>query len=167
MSSRPCTVDGCTRVEQLRRGMCNLHRMRFKVYGDPLKVTKRPAGSGAVRADGYIMHESGGRSVLEHVAIAERAIGKRLPQGAQVHHVDGNRANNAASNLVVCPDAAYHQLLHVRAAAYAACGHYEWRKCHICKRYDDPANLRFYRASGLIRHIECWRRQYAEKKRAA
>lgn len=49
--------------------------------------------------------------VYEHVLRAERALGRVLPHGAQV---DGNRRNNANSNLVICPDAAYHRLLHSR-----------------------------------------------------
>ncbi len=49
-----------------------------------------------------------------HVAIAEAALGKPLPIGAQVHHVDGDKWNNTPSNLVICQDRAYHFLLHVR-----------------------------------------------------
>lgn len=40
-----------------------------------------------------------GRSYL-HIQIAERAIGRKLPHGAVVHHVDLNPANNNNSNLV-------------------------------------------------------------------
>ena len=77
----------------------------------------------------------------EHVLIAAAALGKTLPQGAHVHHVDGNPLNNRNENLVICPDNAYHQLLHRRERALDACGHADWRKCHLCKRYDAPENL--------------------------
>ena len=55
--------------------------------------------------------------VDEHVVVAERALGKHLPAGAVVHHVDVNRRNNAPTNLVICQDAAYHKLLHARLNA--------------------------------------------------
>ena len=58
----------------------------------------------------------------EHVIIAERVLGKPLPSGAVVHHVDGDTRNNAAANLVICQDAAYHRLLHYRAKVKAAGG---------------------------------------------
>lgn len=57
-----------------------------------------------------------------HVRIAERALGRRLPAGAMVHHVDENKQNNAKSNLVICQDAAYHRLLHYRMKVRRAGG---------------------------------------------
>jgi len=76
-----------------------------------------------------------------HVEAAERAIGKPLPPRALVHHVDGNRANNENNNLVVCPNEAYHNLLHIRAEALQECGNANWRKCRFCKQYDDPDSM--------------------------
>lgn len=60
--------------------------------------------------------------VLEHVVIAERAVGHALPDLAEVHHVDENTMNNANGNLVICQDRAYHKLLHVRARVVRAGG---------------------------------------------
>src|SRR5690242_4368171 len=71
--------------------------------------------------NGYVMvrardhfHVDGKGWAHEHVMLAEKALGKQLPRGAQVHHVDGNKQNNAPNNLVVCEDASYHRLLHQR-----------------------------------------------------
>ena len=77
----------------------------------------------------------------EHTVIAEKVLGKKLPPDAEVHHVDGDKSNNAHTNLVICPDSAYHQLLHRRQAALDACGNTNWVKCCHCKKYDDPANM--------------------------
>ena len=87
--------------------------------------------------DGYLMH---GR-VRDHVAVAEKILGKKLPIGAEVHHWDGNKLNNVPSNLVVCPSHEYHMLLHRRQAALEACGNANWLKCRHCCQYDDPKNL--------------------------
>lgn len=158
-----CTVADC-KNEVRARGLCNTHRLRLKKYGDPLTVKNRAAGEGTPHIDGYWMFEINKRSVLRHVLIAEKALGRCLPKGAQVHHVDQDRSNDANANLVICQDAGYHRLLHQRQAAYAASGYASWRKCHICKKHDDPTNLKFYLPSGLVRHLECWRERYRQQK---
>lgn len=71
----------------------------------------------------------------EHIVLARKALGRRLPSGAEVHHVDGNSYNNAPENLVICPDRAYHKLLHQRTDAYNACGNANARKCVFCGEY--------------------------------
>ena len=68
-----------------------------------------------------------------HTIIAERILGRTLPNRVEVHHLDGNGKNNHTSNLVICPDRAYHQLLHVRQKALDACGNANWLRCDRCK----------------------------------
>ncbi len=79
--------------------------------------------------------------VPTHVLIVERAMGKPLPVGAEVHHVDRNRHNNTPRNLVVCQDRVYHRLLHVRARILKAGGNPNTDKvcsrCHTPKPYAD------------------------------
>ena len=60
--------------------------------------------------------------VLEHIIVAEKALGKFLPVGVVVHHVNRDRADNERQNLVICQDAAYHQLLHARQRVVDAGG---------------------------------------------
>lgn len=91
--------------------------------------------------NGYFKVRADGSQIREHVAVAERALGKRLPLGALVHHVDEDKSNNAPSNLVICPDDAYHLLLHRRMRALDACGHADWIKCWVCKRYSPPEQI--------------------------
>ena len=91
--------------------------------------------------NGYFKVLRDGSQVREHVAVAETALGKKLPHGALVHHADCNRANNRNDNLVICPSDAYHLLLHQRMRALAACGNANWIKCWICKSYSPPEQI--------------------------
>ena len=89
--------------------------------------------------DGYL---------AEHIVVAERALGRALPDGAEVHHHNQKRDDNRGGNLVVCQDRAYHMLLHQRMRALAASGHADWLKCGFCSQYDSPANLTVRARSG-------------------
>lgn len=97
--------------------------------------------------------------VLEHVLIAEKALGKPLPEGAEVHHINSKGKDNRNINLVICENHAYHHLLHTRQKAFIACGHANWKKCWICQQWDDPNNL--YKTGKSI-HSQC-RREYTKR----
>ena len=75
----------------------------------------------------------------EHVQVAQKALGKPLPAGAEVHHVDGDTKNNDPRNLVICPSRAYHALLHIRQEALDATGNANSRKCKFCQTWGVPA----------------------------
>lgn len=71
-----------------------------------------------------------GRRTYEHVLVAERALGKRLPRGAVVHHVDENPNNNDPSNLVLLQSQSEHMLLHAKKRILDAGG--DWRLDKVC-----------------------------------
>lgn len=97
--------------------ICDRNWKRFGyVKGEPFKYL--PSHNRRARREANIYRNTrrpGGANQHEHVVIAEKALGRPLPAGAQVHHVDENRRNNAPSNLVICENQAYHLLLHRRA----------------------------------------------------
>lgn len=134
--------------------------------------SKLPLGQGSPRKDGYkrFTAEDGTR-MLEHVYVAEKALGRKLPKGAIVHHVDENRGNNINTNLVVCPDQAYHKLIHRRLDAFKATGNYDARKCMAgCGQWDLPENMVPWgkRDKEHYAHKECRNRlmrEYNAKKR--
>jgi len=75
--------------------------------------------------------------VLSHRLRVEVALGKILSDKIPVHH-------HSEMQLVACEDDAYHKLLHQRTRALRTCGHANWRKCWICKKYDSLENLTKY-----------------------
>lgn len=105
-------------------------------------------------AHGYLQKSHKGTIALAHRVIAERVLGRPLPPKAEIHHWDENKHNNAHDNLVICPDRAYHRLLHLRQAALEACGDADKRRCTICKKWDDQENLKKYPDCAWW-HAEC------------
>ena len=85
---------------------------------------------------GYVRVTTNSRTYrYEHRLIAERVLGRPLPAGAVVHHVDDIGTNNANSNLVVLQSAAEHRQLHRRLRVLRAGGD-PWtdRLCSDCER---------------------------------
>ena len=87
-----------------------------------------------------------------YIAAAEQAIGRPLPNGAHVHHVDGDRYNNANANLVICEDESYHKLLHVRTRIVKAGGNPNTQRiCWKCQRLVNLSDRPYIRKSALCR----------------
>lgn len=51
--------------------------------------------------------------VHEHRAVAEQMLGRPLRPGEVVHHIDGDKRNNAPENLAVLPSQSEHMRLHL------------------------------------------------------
>jgi len=93
--------------------------------------------------------------VAEHILVAESILGGPVPRSRPIHHINGNRADNRPENIVVCVNQAHHMKIHQEERAIKACGNATWRKCYLCQRYDDPANLRPH-GRGAFKHKRCW-----------
>lgn len=154
-----CVIKGCDR-ESDKNGFCAVHYQRWNRTGSPISRTRRLRRHGKTwnHAAGYVVMTVNGSQKLEHVVIAERALGRPLPPGAEVHHVNEIKSDNRNSNLVICPNRSYHLLLHVRTAAYDACGNADYRRCRFCKRWDAPQNLLARRSGHGIAnyHRDCY-----------
>lgn len=95
-------------------------------------------------------------AVYAHVVVAETALGRYLRGAEEVHHVNGVKKNNANKNLVVCPDRAYHMLLHRRQRVIDVGGdpnteHY----CHGCRRAVPDSAFDSRRLSSHGRQSRC------------
>jgi len=94
LSSRPygtkkCTIEGCEKKHNAK-GYCFKHYNRYKKYGDPLREPKN-----AQLVDGYVYIK--GRA--EHRLVMEEFLGRRLVPGENVHHKNGDKADNRIDNL--------------------------------------------------------------------
>lgn len=125
----------------------------------------RKRGTGCISKDGYLLTNETGRQRPAHIAIVERALGHPLPAKAVVHHWNDDKADNEPANLLVCPDQAYHMLIHQRMRAFEACGNADWRRCVICKVHGDPDSMSFGGKS--YRHYRCINEYNAALRRRA
>lgn len=89
----------------------------------------------------WVYDHAQSKSVLEHIAIATRILGRPLPDGVQVHHVNDNGADNRNGNLIICEDQAYHKLLHRRRRALLATGSVNALKCQFCQQWGTVDNI--------------------------
>lgn len=112
------------RQNETKRGYVKGQPARF-IVGHNWRASLRPSKAIYLRAD---------RHQPVHVVLATKALGRPLPSGAEVHHLDENPRNNDPSNLVICPSKAYHKLLHARARIVRAGGNPNTdRFCGKCK----------------------------------
>ena len=99
----------------------------------------------------------------QHVVVAEKALGKPLPEGAVVHHVNECKIDNRNRNLVICENRAYHNLIHARMRVLRAGGDPDCHKlCGGCNRILDFDCFSKSSAKGDGLHPEC--RQCASRR---
>jgi hypothetical protein len=138
------------------------HHMRLRVKG------RRSSSAGYVlifRPDHPRATTNG--SVFEHILVAEAALGRLLPSGAVVHHVDDDKAHNAGTNLCILQTNTDHIELHRRRRVLRAGGNpfTDWI-CSACKRVKAMTEFR-RRADGRVdcTCLNCERERGRRRKR--
>lgn len=148
-----CIAPGCSAIAA-HKELCASH-YRLNLHKGTFDSAIRKRGTGTITSNGYVCIGMNGKKKQAHVLIVEALLGHALPPGAEIHHVDENKANNTHTNLVVCPSKAYHKMLHTRQDALAACGNASHRKCPFCKQYSAPEAMTHNKSSRYFYHAAC------------
>lgn len=94
--------------------------------------------------------------VFEHILVAEKALGKYLPSGAVVHHINRDVTDNVNRNLVICQNQAYHMLIHARMRILEAGGNpHSEKRCGVCKAIKAKTEFGVVRKSGDGKNSRC------------
>jgi hypothetical protein len=157
---------GCGRPTNIAK---STNRAWGHVKGQPVRFLRGHLKRQRTHLHVYLKRWVNGSTKAAHIVVAEAAIGKQMPIGAQVHHVDGDKQNNRPANLVICQDAEYHMLLHARQRIVAAGGHPDvHRICGRCKALKTIPEMVASKSIGNYRCRDCQRernRIYRSKER--
>ena len=102
-----CRFQECG-LPALYRGLCNTHNLQRIKWGEdgmrPLRKKSADPDGWITTSEGYIARsvktEKGVfRHQLQHRFVMEQKIGRKLLPGENVHHINGDRADNRIENL--------------------------------------------------------------------
>ncbi len=115
-----CLYDDCTNLTSSKHGLCIPHykqRWYLNSVGREELTVRTSKGRWIHKTTGYVLIEHNHRLEYEHRVLAEKALGKSLPNNVVIHHIGAPDDNHGWGKLVICPDQEYHMLLHKRMEA--------------------------------------------------
>lgn len=103
----PCDFTGCGRP-RTTSGLCAQHQNMARAGKPlhPIRTERAKKGEGSVTKAGYRVVVAHGHpnatpkgQILEHTLVMSQHLGRPLVKGENVHHVNGDRADNRIENL--------------------------------------------------------------------
>ena len=117
MNKAICKMPDCGKPND-SHGYCGMHAQRLRRYGDVNYITSKEQFKQNCR-DSALAYKDARPDVYrklnnrhEHRVVAEQMLGRPLQRGEIVHHIDGDRHNNAPTNLEVMSQADHLRLHH-------------------------------------------------------
>jgi hypothetical protein len=95
---------------------------------------------GTITAKGYRRARWDGRHQFVHVWVWEQANGP-IPDGYQIHHIDGDKQNNDLANLTIVTPTE-HKRIH--SPHYRRAGDGWERRCNVCGEWKPPDVEHYY-----------------------
>jgi hypothetical protein len=96
-TQRLCDIEKCNNKHKAN-GWCNKHLKRWVKTGDPLGLIYKGFHTAP---DGYVKVRINNKTLLQHRVIMAEHLGRELLASENVHHINGDRADNRIENLEI------------------------------------------------------------------
>lgn len=115
-------------------GICETKYCTKECYYESMRGIHKKTDANITGTEGYRTRKCNGSVKLEHRAVMEFYLGRKLRSGEIIHHKNGNKADNRIANLMLLTPAV-HSRHHNQKYPYE-------KQCEICGQMFTPAPTR-------------------------